>query len=47
MKHTGTPTPGYRLDKSGKLVKARRGQSVSETIRQKKSKKVKVKRGRS
>jgi hypothetical protein len=37
------PIDGYNLDKNGKLVKAQRKRmSVSEKIRQKKSKRVRV-----
>ena len=42
MKHTGVRIPGYRLDKTGKPVKADGRKSVSQRIREKKSKKVRV-----
>jgi hypothetical protein len=42
MKRTGITIPGYRMDKTGKLVKSTKGMSVSRVIAQKKSKKVRV-----
>ena len=42
MKHTGITLPGYRFDKTGKLVKSTKGMSVSRVIAQKKSKRVRV-----
>ena len=44
MKRTGITIPGYRFDKTGKLVKSTKGMSVSRVIAQKKSKKVSVAR---
>lgn len=42
MKLTGITIPGYRFDKTGKLVKSTKGMSVCRVIAQKKSKRVRV-----
>lgn len=45
MKLTGTPIPGYRIDKkTGKPVKSLKRLDASKQIAQRTSKKVKVKR---
>lgn len=44
MKQTGLRIPGYRLDKQGKLVKAPKYASVSQRLKSKGSKKVRVAR---
>ena len=39
MKHEGLAIPGFRLDKTGKLVRSHAGKSASQRIRVRKSKK--------
>ncbi len=44
MKHNGVVLKGFRLDKSGQLVRCQKHLDVSARLRQKNSKKVRVKK---
>jgi hypothetical protein len=46
MKHIGIRVSGMRIDKSGRLIKAPKYASVSQRLKQKSSKRVRVKKGR-
>jgi len=46
MKLTGITLPGFKLDKNGKPVRSGKGKSVSQKIKDRKSKRVRVARGK-